>query len=472
MTAVWEDRLALPAAAEVQETEKAGSRQAVVFLTLFAFTIMAFPSNAVLRAVGAEGFLAGIIGMTGFMVYLFCTLLGAHAPVDRRHPVRVGLVALWLVSLVSYALMHLKPWPSVQQLSADRWLMQLALMTGVALIAAECLRSVRDIKTVLRGLVWGGAVCGIVAGFQFWFRLDLSHYLRMLPGFTVTSATLPIDTRAAVNRVAGTSLHPIELGVTASMLLPLAIWLAMYDRGRPTWKRVLPVLCIAIAIPVSVSRSSIIGVVLSLVTFVVLLPARQRISAFSLAPIAVAGVFIGARGVIRTLLGFFEAGSADASVAHRLNAIPLVETLVRQAPWFGSGGGTFIPANTSQIVDDQYLHTAVELGLLGVVALFFYLALPFFTALRARRRTGDEELRGLCAALAGAALAAVVCSATFDSFSFPMFTGVLALVTGLAGACWLLAPRPSPHDSVEIRRPLTAAPPQTPFERNLSVWTS
>jgi hypothetical protein len=45
----------------------------------------------------------------------------------------------------------------------------------------------------------------------------------------------------------------------------------------------------------------------------------------------------------------------------------------------------------------------------------------------------------LCAALAGAALAAAVCSLTFDSLSYPMFVGVYALIIGLIGAGWRLA---------------------------------
>jgi hypothetical protein len=45
----------------------------------------------------------------------------------------------------------------------------------------------------------------------------------------------------------------------------------------------------------------------------------------------------------------------------------------------------------------------------------------------------------LCAALAGATLAAGVCSLTFDSLSFPMFSNVYALVIGLIGACWRIA---------------------------------
>ena len=68
---------------------------------------------------------------------------------------------------------------------ADRLLMQLAVITGVALIAADFLGSLSDVRRVLRVLCWGGAFCGVVAALQFWISLDLSVYLRELPGFSL-----------------------------------------------------------------------------------------------------------------------------------------------------------------------------------------------------------------------------------------------------------------------------------------------
>ena len=106
------------------------------------------------------------------------------------------------------------------------------------------------------------------------------------------------------------------------------------------------------------------------------------------------------------------------------------------------------------ILDNQYLKTAIELGLVGVVVLAAYFLIPFIAALVARRRSSDPELRLLCAALAGAALAAGACSVTFDSLSFAMFSNVYALVIGLIGACWRLAPRPVwPADEPAVARP-------------------
>ncbi len=42
------------------------------------------------------------------------------------------------------------------------------------------------------------------------------------------------------------------------------------------------------------------------------------------------------------------------------------------------------------------------------------------------------------AALAGADLAAMVCAATFDGFTFPMFFNLQPLIVGLIGAAWLI----------------------------------
>ena len=101
--------------------------------------------------------------------------------------------------------------------------MRMAVITGVALVAAECLTSLRDVRRVLRALVWGGAFCGFVAALQFWISLDITPYLRMLPGFTINFDNPAIVARSGLSRVAGTSITAIELGVVAGMLLPLAI---------------------------------------------------------------------------------------------------------------------------------------------------------------------------------------------------------------------------------------------------------
>ena len=333
---------------------------------------------------------------------------------------------------------------------SDRLLMQLAVITGVALIAAEFLGSLHDVRPVLRVLCWGGAFSGVVAALQFWISLDISAYLRELPGFSLNISDVGIGTRNGLNRVSGTATYPIELGVVAGMLLPLAIYLAIYDtENRSPRRRWARVGLIALAIPASVSRSAVISVAVALAVLVVLMPTRQRLVAICTLPFSLAAVFMTAPGLIGTLTSFFGAGTKDASVAYRVSDYPVVERFLEQAPWFGRGGWTYQPDDALDILDNQYLKTAVELGLVGVVALAFFFLVPTIAALLARRRSTDPELRLLCAALAGAALAAAASSFTFDSLSYPMFTGLYSLVIGLIGVAWrlALAEAPAPVNS-------------------------
>jgi cell division protein FtsW (lipid II flippase) len=411
---------------------------AVPILQLFALTIMVIPANTVIEPIGAQGYAAGLVGMFAFAAFMAATLLGLHNPLQHRHPVRAALCLFWICGLVSYVLMDRGTRTVVEATGADRWLMQLMVITGVALVAAEFLPSLRDVRRVLRALTWGGAFCGVVAALQFWMSFDIAPYLRDLPGFSLNTE-LTAMARGTLNRAAGTSLTPIELGVVAGMLLPLAIYLGVYDADRTAPKRWAPVVLIGLGIPTSVSRSGTVAFVVASAMFVVLMPQRQRLVALCAAPVALGAVFMSAPGVIGTLSTYFQAGSSDNSVKARLVDYPVVERLVHEAPWFGHGGGTYLPEDTTFILDNQYLHTAVELGLIGVVALAMCFLVPLIAALVARRHSKDPELRMLCSALAGAALAAMVCSFFFDSLSFPMFCGVYALVIGLIGACWRLA---------------------------------
>jgi O-antigen ligase len=406
----------------------------VRLLQLFAITIMVIPSDAVIAAIGAAGFAASLVGLALFATYVAATAFGLHDVLRHRSPLQLSLACMWSVSLASYAVMQLDERPVHEQLSAVRWLLLLAAITGVTLVAAEGLASMEAVRRVSRALVWGGAACGAVAALQFWAGLDLAGYLRQLPGFTLAQGYTSIISRGGLSRVGGTALHPIELGVVAGMLLPLATYLAVHDKARPARRRWTALVLTALALPASVSRSAVMSISISLTVLLLLLPKRQRRVGLCCVPFGLAAVFITTPGLIGTLASFFALGSSDPSVATRMDDYPMVASMVSERPWFGMGGATFFHANVFEILDNQYLKSAIELGLLGLGALVLYLATPIFVALAARSRSRDPELRMLCAALAAAFVAALVCCATFDAFSFPMFTLVHALLVGLAGA--------------------------------------
>ena len=79
--------------------------QVVVLLQLFALTVMVIPSDTVIKAIGAGGYAASLVGMFVFAAFLAAILLGLHDPSRHRHPVRGVLCLLWLAVLASYVLM-------------------------------------------------------------------------------------------------------------------------------------------------------------------------------------------------------------------------------------------------------------------------------------------------------------------------------------------------------------------------------
>jgi O-antigen ligase len=413
---------------------------AVRILQVYCIAVMVFPSNYDLKIVGADGYPAALVSYLALALWTAGTLLGHHDAFARRYPVRAALAFIWAATIASYVLMHRASMNGEQLLSANRWLMQLAGMSGVVLVAAEGLRSMADVRRVLRALTWGGAFCGTVAALQFAAKINLTQYL-VVPGFSrnvVASGTAVIIQRGSLNRVFGTATDPIELGSSAGILLALALYLLMYDTGQAKWKRVIPVSCIALSVGASVSRSAIIAAAASVGVLIVLLPPLRRLKALAIVPLALGVLLLAAPTLVSTLTSFFLAGTSDPSVAHRTNNYPYVEQLVRQSPWVGPGPNTVIPSEL-HVLDNQYLSTAINMGLLGVAALVFYLGWPAVVAIAARRRSMDPELRDLCATVAGTVLAAALCSATFDGFSFPMFYNLQALTAGLAGAAWMLA---------------------------------
>lgn len=418
---------------------------AVPMLQAFAFALMVFPSDTVIKAIGAGGYLAAIIAYLLFLCYMASLLFRLHNPWHYRSPVRVALGVFWLATLASYSLMQRTLLSTAQLSSADRWLIQLVGISGVILVASEFLRTIEDIHRVLRAFTLGGAVCGLSAAFQYWFHWDLTPYIRhILPGFSLNQAVgaIAIGSRSGLNRAAGTATDPIEMGVVAGMLLPIAIYLVIYDHRRAGWKRLIPALCIAIAIPTAISRAALLAAIIGLAVFIVSLPPRHKLSVMAAIPVVLAGIFMGAHRLLGTIANYFMVGTGDSSISHRVDNYPYAMQLIRQAPWFGHGGGTYIAGgytnlSVGHILDDQYLDSAIELGAVGVLILTFYLLWPALAAIRARGRTTDTQLRDLCAALGGAAFAGVVASATFDSFGFPMFVMAEALVLGLIGAAWL-----------------------------------
>jgi O-antigen ligase len=240
--------------------------------------------------------------------------------------------------------------------------------------------------------------------------------------------------RNGFRRPAGTASHPIEFGCVIAMVLPVALHLARFDRARSATRRWLPLAAILAGVPVAVSRSAVVcALVAFIVIFLGLDPKLRPKALVSMTAFSVV-VYATTPGLLGTLRDLFLAYDTEAYSA-RTSDYEVVAEYVRQAPLIGRGPGTFLPT-TYLYLDNQYLLSIIEIGILGLFTLIAYLLTTAILARGARHRSSDPRIRDLGQALAAAGISGAVASFTFDGFSFLTYAGLIPLCMGIAGALW------------------------------------
>ncbi|HEY2044283.1 MAG TPA: O-antigen ligase family protein [Jatrophihabitans sp.] len=289
----------------------------------------------------------------------------------------------------------------------------------------------RDLQTLMRRAV---AMAGAVATLglaQFVTGMLFINYVQ-LPGLTTNVPLFAVSDRGGLNRPPGTAIHPIEFGSLLTMILPIALHLAMTDRSRTLLRRWYPVGVIAVAIPIAISRSAILS---ALVVLVVLLPTwstRVRRRAYLIIIALVGALFVTIPGLIGTITRLFTGISGDSSAQSRTDSYHIAFEFISRNPIVGRGFMTFLPAY--RILDNQYLGLLIDAGILGLTSYLLLLASGIYTAVRIRRNSSNADIRGIAQAFAASIASAAASFALFDAFSFPMAGGTLMFVMGLTGA--------------------------------------
>ena len=410
----------------------------VRILQVYAILLVLIPPTLIIQPLGAVGTPATVVGWVALLMWIVAVLTPGDNLVRTVVPVRVVLVILAAAYLMRYAMANVGYVPGIALLASDRIVLAVFSWAGIALMAAEGLRDRDELVRVLRTFVWAVAGMAIVGLLQFRAGIDLTNWARKIPGLHENADVLTIQDRSGFRRPAGTATHPIEFGCVIAMALPFAIHLARFDLARTRVRRALPLAAIAIGIPVAVSRSAVLGAaVAGLVVFLGLAP-RYRPKAL----VAVAGflvlIYATTPGLLGTLRGLFLSTGSDS----RINDYGPALKTIRQSPWFGHGPGTFIAdATIGNVLDNQYLLTLIELGIIGLVVLLIYFLAPAFLGRGARHRSADPSTRDLGQAFAAASLASAATAYTFDALTFRMFAGVIPLCLGLAGLLWALQRR-------------------------------
>jgi O-antigen ligase len=321
----------------------------------------------------------------------------------------------------------------------DRGIVLIIAWLGVLLVAADGIDSIDRLKTLFRRLVFGATAMAVLGMVQFFAGLNAAQYI-VIPGLSSLMPYTDIQERDAFHRPSATAIHPIEFGFVLSVILPLAIHQARYAPPGLRLRRWTQVGLIAVTLPMTVSRSAILGLAAVLIVILPVWPRRERWLAYGVAICGIGALFLGVHGLLGTIRNLFLAVGTDSSTTSRTVAYAHTAPFVAAHPWFGEGFGSFLPM-VYFYTDNQYLNLLIETGIIGLAALFALFCTGWILARSTRRATADDELRHLAQCLAASVVVMAVTYVTFDAFYFPMAAAVTFLALGCVGAFWRLARR-------------------------------
>jgi O-antigen ligase len=163
-------------------------------------------------------------------------------------------------------------------------------------------------------------------------------------------------------------------------------------------------------------------------------------------------VYVAVPGMLGTITQLFTGISSDTSAASRTDSYALAGQFIARAPVFGRGFATFLPAY--RILDNQYLGTLIEMGVVGLVSVLALFLTGMWTAWRLRRQMAASPRRQLGHALLASVAAGALSFAFFDAFSFPQVAGLMFFVLGCVGAARRLAVSPNVEKVLVAGSPL------------------
>jgi hypothetical protein len=337
--------------------------------------------------------------------------------------------------------------------SAMSNLLQLLFLISVFFIVRQLLTSERIVQLFLVVLTWAGVIVGFFAIIERFTRVNVFLLLGHFLPLTLINDTTATSVRAGSNRSFASSQHPIALSVALGILIPIALYLAAHG-GRPRnpiSRRIVYSLGVAILLGGILCTVSRTGIVMLGVMFVVVLILRPRLGAVIFAfafPIVVIVAAVVPKLVNSTIGTLFNVNTLIASQFSnpgyrgqgRLADLGPAFTSFVQTPFFGTGIGSRIvvgPSSNSNILDNQWLGTLLDAGVIGVAGLATLLVVPIVLLLvYAFRVKPGDKYASLAIAIAISTIGYGVAMFFYDAFSFMQTFLILMML--LAVGAWLL----------------------------------
>lgn len=409
---------------------------AAVLLSLMFVLLGVIPAREILPGttdLGRPSLIVGFLLFFWWVVTRFSPGLAMQGP----QPIRWAFFGWFAVLMVGYAVGFLRGLTSMEANAADRTMLYFCVFGGAVLTASDGLQNWVRLRSLLKALVGTATFVAAFGVIEYVMNRDLS-YMLLIPGLQEKGWIPTLEDRGAGARVASTTGHYIELAAYLAVVLPFALHFAVFAR-RPR-DRVVAILCsivIAAGIASTISRTGIVSVVIMFLALVPVWTWRMRYNI----GIVIAGVVVAGMGVkpslFNTLFHLFDNPTQNSSISVRYERYPMAFKFISERPWLGRGTGTWVPPQY-QVMDNQWLDTLLNNGIVGAVAYAALHITAITLAARALKRSDAPEVRHLCAALISTQFMGLIVAATFDSLAYLTYATTLGLTIGLCGTVWRL----------------------------------
>ncbi|WP_329129640.1 O-antigen ligase family protein [Streptomyces sp. NBC_01476] len=405
---------------------------------LTGYLALAFfiPSNLDLPALGGVGTPANVFALLGLLWYVACWLTGRVTPAPGTRGPRVVMCVLAAAVLMAYIADGSRGSSHEEVLAADRGLIGLLVWVSLVVLTSAGIHERERLDTLMRRLVIMGSVVAAIGYYDFFTATNIADSLH-IPGLQSSVAGVRTLDRGSFVRPRSTTAQSLEFAGMLAILVPFAVQQAFdpVRRHAGALRRWGPVVLMGGALPLTVSRTSIIGAAIVILVMLPRWKPQRRWAAIGvlIASVGVLKVLVpGLIGTITTLFSTFLSNS-DSSTQARTVKYSAIVPYVREHPLFGRGFGTFTP-DLYFFTDNQYMLTLAEMGALGLIALLALFLSGIHHGGAIRRLARSESDRELGQAFFASAMVALVISATFDALMFPMFAGMFFVTLGAGGS--------------------------------------
>ncbi len=328
---------------------------------------------------------------------------------------------------------------SAEQTQVTKSLTFLLSFLLVLVLIASVVNTRAAVDRILKVLVGAGAVVAVFAIIESRIDYNVFNDLGRVFPFLRLEDVPDVPGRGARLRVFASAQHPIALSAAMVMLVPLAAYLAVRTGRRLWWLAGGLMIVAAVA---TISRTGILMLAVILVVFAVLRPADARralpigLPLLIMMHLAIPGALGSLHAAFVPQGGLVAEQESDAGQLGSGRVADLGPALDQAAaqPVLGQGYGTRITDNNQEkanILDNQWLGTLLETGIIGVAA-WIWLFARTVRRLGARARSDPSDLGLLMTGLAASITAFAVGLFTYDAFSFIQVTYIMFILVALS----------------------------------------